>query len=459
VRLAWLIVPAVVILASAAFVVLTKTRPGYDAFGWLVWGRQVLHWNLNTDGAPSWKPVTFLFTLPYALAGRAQPWLWVITAVAVAFSGAVFAGRIAYRLTGPCPQRRYAPIVAAAVAGIGVLGLNGYAQLLLIANSDPMIVTFCLAAIDSHLSGRRKLAFAMLVLAALGRPEAWAFAGLYALWAWRALPSMRLLAVVGLALIPALWFSIPALTSKSWFISGDLALNAHTMIHGSKIIGVISRLRSLSGLPMQLAAVFAVALALARRDRTSLMLAGAAVLWVAIEIAFAWHGWSAVPRYLIEPAAVMVVLAGGAVGRVLAYTPRHATMLRWAGPVAVLALIVSLTPYARDDVRITHAQIIKQASDATRLSRLQSVIAREGGAARILACGQPVTFVGFQSTLAWELGMNVGNVGYKPGRSIDLGTPIVVFRPQPLGWSVTPYHMRPADAASCDRLRTDITFG
>ena len=44
-------------------------RPGFDAYGWLVWGRQTLHGNLNTDGAPSWKPLTFLFTLPYSLGG------------------------------------------------------------------------------------------------------------------------------------------------------------------------------------------------------------------------------------------------------------------------------------------------------------------------------------------------------------------------------------------------------
>src|SRR6516165_4805994 len=77
----WGVVAAVVVAAAVAWVELTDTRPAYDAFGWLVWGRQVLHWNLNTDGAPSWKPLTFLFTLPYAFAGRGQVWLWMVTAV------------------------------------------------------------------------------------------------------------------------------------------------------------------------------------------------------------------------------------------------------------------------------------------------------------------------------------------------------------------------------------------
>ncbi len=63
-----------------------------------------------------------------------------------------------------------------------MLGINTYMHLVLIANSDPLIVAVCLAAIDCHLNRRYRLAFGMLVLASLGRPEAWVFAGLYALW-------------------------------------------------------------------------------------------------------------------------------------------------------------------------------------------------------------------------------------------------------------------------------------
>ena len=110
-------------MVGVAWVVSTGMRPSYDAFGWLVWGRQVLHWNLNTDGAPSWKPLTFLFTLPYALAGaNPQMWLWMITSSAGALAGGVFAARIAFWLTGPFPRRRWARWAAAAFAGIGVFG-------------------------------------------------------------------------------------------------------------------------------------------------------------------------------------------------------------------------------------------------------------------------------------------------------------------------------------------------
>jgi len=71
---------------------------------------------------------------------------------------------------------------AGAFAAVGVLGIGTYSHLVLIANSDPLIVLLCLAAIDCHLSRRPRLAFAMLVLASLGRPEVWVFAGMYAVW-------------------------------------------------------------------------------------------------------------------------------------------------------------------------------------------------------------------------------------------------------------------------------------
>src|ERR1700735_2730076 len=73
----WVLVALVVLGVSVIVVLASGMRPGYDAFGWMVWGKQVLHWNLNTDGAPSWKPLTFVFTLPYALAGSGQVGLWM----------------------------------------------------------------------------------------------------------------------------------------------------------------------------------------------------------------------------------------------------------------------------------------------------------------------------------------------------------------------------------------------
>jgi hypothetical protein len=456
------ILAVAVFAAATGFVVVTNMRPGYDAFGWLVWGHQVLHWNLNTDGAPSWKPLTFLFTLPFALAGRADIWLWMVTSVAGAFAGVVFAGRIAYRLTGPCPERRFAPWVAALVAAVGVLALDGYWQQILIANSDPLVVTACLAAIDAQLSKHPRLAFAMLLLASLGRPEVWPFAGLYALWSWRAVPSMRRFTAAGAVLIPVLWFVIPGLTSKSWFEPGDLALhsvNPINVIHGSRFSGIIDRFFSLYALPVWLAALCGVGIAAARRDRQTLGLVGAVCLWVAIEIGLALHGWSGATRYLFEPAAVCIVIAGAAVGRVLAFAPHRPVVMRWLGPLAVLALLAALYPMVRDRVHAAEPEFTQAHASGRQLDRLQAVIAKDGGATRIRTCGLPTTLVGNQSMLAWALGMNVGEVGFKIGRGIDSGRPIVVFKPHDHGWQVHPFNIARADQARCGRLKSDSAFG
>jgi hypothetical protein len=449
---------AVILVAvSVLFVVLTRMKPAYDAYGWMVWGRQTLRWNLDTNGAPSWKPLTFLFTLPFALLARAQTFLWMVTAVIGALAGTWFGGRIAYRLTGPAPGRPYASVIAAAFAGLGVLGIADYSHQVLIANSDPMIVALCLAAIDFHLSKRYRLTFAMVVLAALGRPEAWPFALGYAVWAWWAVPGMRAIAVAGTVSIPLLWFGVSALTAKSWLRAGDLALNSVNEITGNKLIGVPRRLLGLYEAPMQIAAGLAIAFAVVIRDKVWLALTGLALAWVAVEIAFALHGWSAATRYLFEPEAVLVVLAGAGLGRVLAAGSPTSVAARLGGVAIAAILIGSLIPTVVQRTGGARSEIVRRRHDGVRIGRLEAVISQLGGPSRIRACGQPVTTVGWQSTLAWETDLNVGNVGYKPGRAIRNGDPIVLFQLHELGWRVIPIHTVRSNPA-CAGLRTDTPF-
>jgi len=452
-------VAVAVVVVSALFVLWTGMRPAYDAYGWLVWGRQAAHFNLDTDAAPSWKPLSFLFTFPYAvLTGRGALWLWMVTAVSGALASAIFAGRVAYKLTGPQPERRYAPFAAAVFAGLGVLGILGYWQLILIATVDAMVVALFLAAIDRQLSGHPRSAWVLLVLASLDRPEAWLLTGLYALWAWRAIPSMRMFLAAGLMVIPALWFGVAALTSHSWLIAGDIAQVSNPFPPGHEVSRTLSGFASLYELPMKLAVLFALAYAVARRERTWLLLAAAALLWVAVETGFALHGWSGNRRYLFTPAAVLIVLAGAAVGRVLAAAPRGLLLLRWAAPVAVIALVVALLPAARVRARQAHTSVILLRSWARQLNRLHTVIAKEGGRKRILACGQAVTVVSYQSILAWEADENVADVGWDPDAEIKRGAPIVLFEPHRAGWQVRPIHVAAANRTRCERLRMDTPF-
>jgi hypothetical protein len=454
-----LTVTALVVGAAVGFIVVTKTTPSYDAFGWMTWGHQTLHWNLNTDGAPSWKPLTFLFTLPYALTGRTQLSLWVLTATIAAMAGCALGGRIAYRLVSPNGEHRLAALAGGLFAAVGIFGIGDYTHLMLITSSDPFVMTLCLAAINLHMSERPVAAYVCILLAGLGRPEAWPFAFLYAIWAWRYVPSMRWLAAAGLLLIPAFWFTVPGITAKSPFISGDLALGSKRIIHGSKLIGVFDRLRALEAWPLELGTLAGIGLALSKRDRRPLVLAGLAILWALVEVAFALHGWSAVPRYLIEPGAVMVILSAAAVGQGLAMAPRKLLDLRWLGPILAIAVVAGMIPYAHTHDQTINALVGLQKGYSRQLNRLRSVVDRLGGPRLIRSCGQPVTFVGQQSEVAWELDMNVGNVGFHPGRSIHAGKPVVLFRPHDIGWQVRTFNLAPATAARCSLLKTDTPVG
>ena len=70
-------------------------------------------------------------------------------------------------------------------------------------------------AFERHLDGRRDHALYLGVIAALMRPEAWPFLGLYGLWLWFTDPHLRKQLVAFAVLIPSVWF-LP-----EWWGSGD----------------------------------------------------------------------------------------------------------------------------------------------------------------------------------------------------------------------------------------------
>ena len=449
-------VPWTVVAIAAGMLVLSllvvlwaKTRPGYDPYGWLVWGRQTILGHLDTNAAPSWKPLPYLFTLPYALFGHYQLWLWMVTSVAISLSGVIFAARIAYKLTDAPPERRWAAYVAGAFAGAALLGITDYMHYVLSAQSDPLIVSLCLGAVDCHLSKRPRWAFGLLVLAALGRPEVWPFIAAYAIWAWIKVPAMRWMVVAGAVVVLALWFGVPGLTSRSFFQAGSNALGSGRAIHGNKVTGIISRFFGLHETSLELLALLSVGLAVVHRDRATLVLAGAAVGWVIVEIAFALHGWPGVPRYMFPAAAAMVVVAGVGVGRLLTQPPRVSSALGVVGLVLVAAAVISLVPPALSDARDEHKDLVAQRARTKEIGQLTGVIRRLGGAARLRGCGEPLTRLEYQSILARTLDVNVATVGFKYGPAVASDRPIVLFSPVPAGgWKVQALHQRSADCRS-----------
>ncbi len=441
---------------SALLVIWARTRPGYDPYGWLVWGHQTLHLSLDLGGAPSWKPLPYVFTVPYALFGHYQLWLWMVTSVWISLSGTLFAARIAYRLTARDGDAgtRWPAIAAAVFAGLGLLGLQTYMHSALSVQSDTMIVTLCLAAIDAHLSGHPRLAFVVGCVAGLGRPEVWSTLAPYTLWLWFTKPAMRKLLVGGWVVVLFFWFGVPTITNGRPLLAEQLALKSPRELHQNKIIGTIHRFTGLTWLPVQLAALLALGIAWIRRNWTVLLLGLSAVTWVVVEIVLVLRGLPGVPRYLFEPAAIETVLAGTALGWMLIEVSRAKAgrVLRTAAAVLSVLLVGTMVPAAIARMRDEHKDLFHERQRTTVINRLAATINELGGYKHVRACGHPVTNVEYVSVLAWYTKLNVGKVGYLPKRELKKPYPIVLFIPLPNGWEAQPYHQKGALRAQCAAL-------
>ena len=459
----WPAAAAGVLLAALGIVVWARTRPGFDPYGWLVWGHQALVGSLNTNAAPSWKPLPFLFTFPYAVFGHYQLWLWMVTSVAVSISGMVFAARIVWFVLDPPPERRSAALVVAMLSGVAVNLISRYWHYILSDQSDPMIVSLCLAAIDCHLQRRYRWAVVCGVLAGLGRPEVWAFLGLYTLWGWRRVPSLRWWLVGAWLVTFFMWFGIPAFTSRSPFVSADNAFYSGRRLHHNLVFGTVGRLLDLLPRGLEAGVVVSVLIALWRRDRTTLAFLGMVVIWLIIEIAFVIHGWPGVPRYMFEPAGLMAVIAGIGVGRLVLWAVGRAAglpvpalragtgIIRLGLGAVAVALVAGVIPAAVSDARTERRDMHEQRLRTHTINYLSSEIAALGGPGRFQGCGEPLTRLQYQSVVAWSLRVNVASVGFKYGAAIASSRPIVLFTPYPQsgsGWKIQALHQQTARCRS-----------
>src|SRR5690349_9088503 len=100
--IAWRSSPAVVVAAAALVAALLGlaviARPQYDPYGWLLWGREILHGSgFSTADYPSWKPLAAALAVPIALAGSAAPVVWLVVERMLALTGLLFAYLIGRR--------------------------------------------------------------------------------------------------------------------------------------------------------------------------------------------------------------------------------------------------------------------------------------------------------------------------------------------------------------------------
>jgi hypothetical protein len=330
--------------------------------------------------------------------------------------------------------------VAGAFAGAALLGIRDYPHYVLSAQSDPMIVALCLGAIDAHLSRRPTLAYVCGCLAALGRPEVWPFLAVYALWGWRTGWLSTRVVSGGLVVLLLAWFGVPALTSRSPFVAGSNALGSGRRLRSNRVFGTIDRFLDMHETALELAALLSLALAVLRRDRTTLVLATGAAAWVLVEVAFALHGWPGLTRYMFEAGAVMIVLAGVAVGRLLADPPRFSSLAGVGGLLIAAVVIAGLLPAAVSRARGERRDLRAQRERTALINRLPATIARAGGRGRVLACGEPLTLLEYQTALAWYLHINVVKIGWKVAPAIASRRPIVIIWPHSHGWTVQALH-------------------
>src|SRR3954447_24660569 len=96
--------------ALAALSLILPSPPGKDPWAWIIWGREVAHFDLDTMSGSSWKPLPVLLTTPFSVFGDAAPQLWILVVRAGALLAVLFAVRVASRPAAP----------AAGAAGAGV---------------------------------------------------------------------------------------------------------------------------------------------------------------------------------------------------------------------------------------------------------------------------------------------------------------------------------------------------
>lgn len=320
--------PAACLVASIALVPVPAAL-AYDPTAWLVWGRELVRFELDTTGGPSWKPLPVAVTSALAPLGDLADDVWLVLVRALALFGFVLAYRLAARFGGPV-----AGAVAAAALVLTPDGGPRVVRLVAEGHAEPVGATLVLWAIERHLDGRRDHAVLLGVAFALLRPEGWPFLGVYAIWLWRTDPSSRRLLALALPLVPVLWFG------GDWIGSGS-------PLHGADAAQVLSdeadrtavaleRAWEVVIVPVWLGAVAAIVTARRRGERVLLVLGAGALAWSAIVVVMAAGlGYAALSRFFLPAAAVLCVLAG--IGAARAASERAA--------IAVTAVAVTM-PFA-----------------------------------------------------------------------------------------------------------------
>jgi 4-amino-4-deoxy-L-arabinose transferase-like glycosyltransferase len=416
-----MVVAVLACLALGALSLLVQeSAPSYDPWAWIIWGREITQLDLDTVDGPSWKPLPVFFTTLFAPLGDAAPALWLVVARAGTFGALLVAFRLARRLGG----------VAAGVGAVALLVASTWLyRNAALGNSEGLLILFVLWAVERHLARRRTQAFALGLGAALLRPEAWPFLGLYALWLLWEERTRRRWAVVlgGLATLPVLWLLPEYWGSGNFWRAAE---RANTPNPDSPAFAEVPSLAVLDSWALLMAPVSFGGLLLAAlagpvgfrppgRGRETLALVALAAGWIVLVAAMTEAGYSGNERYLLAPCALLYCVAaagfawtGGAILR-WARARRREGLGRVALAVATAGLVFATVEWTDNRMPRAWADIGYQARMA---HETDDAIAAAGGRERVLACGTPYTNEFLVPLVAWNLGIHGREVGLEPER-------------------------------------------
>jgi hypothetical protein len=463
---AWLLSVA---LALAALSLLFPSTPSYDPWAWLVWGREITHFALHTPGGPTWKPLPVIFTTLLSPFGSAQPNLWLAVARAGAFIACVMAfvlaSRIVWWLREPVAgEGRIAAFAPPALAGLIAMAslalTGGFLSASTLGYSEGLMVAAILIAVQRHLDGHRHQAFILGFVAALDRPEVWLFWGPYGLWLMWKDPSSRVL-VVSLAILTLLLWFVPQKLGGGSFTSG-VSRAQHPRKNSAAFAGC-PFCEELKGhawpqvlLRLKVPAVLALIAALAalwrslrtrggwivsgNRERALLLIAASAIFgyawWILVGLE-TQAGFSGNDRYLVLGSAFITVAGAAGFGwavLVLArWARRHIRAMRSRGGLlgaTSLATVLCAAVFVFSpnfigsnyiNISETHGSLLYQGHLRQDLAAL---IAADGGAKHVLACGSVMT-EGFQVPMvAWYLNVRTLDVLAPPAVNPTTGVAV-----------------------------------
>ncbi len=388
-------------LALGAASLLAPSEPSYDPVAWLIWGRELAHLHLDTNGGPSWKPLPVAFTALTAPLGEVDrglpPALWM----AVARAGTLLALALAFRLARRLGGGGVAGALGGAVAAVVLFLTPDWFQFAAHGSEAPLAVALMLWAVERHLDGRPEHALVLGTLACLLRPELVPFLGLYGAWTWRGERRLRPLVVGLLVVLPLAWIAPEWIGSGAPLDAGSQARSEPAWslsLADRPWLRALERVHNHAGLPLELLALVAVVAAVARRRRVVLVLAAAMAAEVALFVAMTQAGFSGNPRYVLPALAVAAVLTG--VG---------AAQLARARPAPLLAGLALMALVGAPFIAARATRLADEAHEVRVRMRLHSELARAvqaaGGADAVTALGSATSNRALQTRLAWELGV------------------------------------------------------